>query len=216
MMAASCVLEVYLAHHKPSQESEKSATMTTTTTTTTKDDNKYVYKLTQAMVNKLCSELVYHTTVANISALVSCLRMSMIRGGGAVDAKCLDIAKSVTLTRVHSTTPNAQVDSATSVLHFLSAGLVRNVEQIDVAAASWCIYHERASTEMKSVIGRGLAEVVVMFLGDNNNNDVDVVGNLWEVFHSHIREPTSPLLAALDGLRVVVKSCREGGNGVFA
>ncbi|TIB67082.1 hypothetical protein E3P77_01852 [Wallemia ichthyophaga] len=215
MMAASCVLEVYLAHHKPSQESEKSATMTTTTTTTTEDDNKYVYKLTQAMVNKLCSELVYHTTVANISALVSCLRMSMIRGGGAVDAKCLDIAKSVTLTRVHSTTPNAQVDSATSVLHFLSAGLVRNVEQIDVAAASWCIYHERASTEMKSVIGRGLAEVVVMFLGDNNNNDVDVVGNLWEVFHSHIREPTSPLLAALDGLRVVVKSCREGGNGRF-
>lgn len=205
MMAASCVLEVYMAHHKPSTEGDKDATAT--------DDSKYVQKLTQGLIIRLGTDLANHTTVANISAFVTCLRMMRI--GGAVDAKCLDVAKGVTLARVHSATLDPEVDSAASVLHFLSAGFVSNMAQINVAAASWCIYHERASGDTKSIVERGLADVVALFSSDDrDSDDVDVVRCLWQVFQSHIHEPTVPLLAALDGLRVVIKSCREGGIGV--
>ena len=220
MMAASCVLGVHMSQHKGGKDSEESKT-------------KYINKLTEGLLNKLVNDLAAlephsiakrpQTTIAYISAYMTCLHMVMqIDADGSAIEKALQVAKVVTTSSVHSTTPHTAIDAAASALHLLAAGYAKNSVQVDVAIASWCMYHDRAPDSQKSIVEKGLADVVALFSDereiekDNSttatttSTSTNVLNRLWSTLHSHLRDPAPPLPALLDGLRVVVQACKEG------
>ncbi|TIB79864.1 hypothetical protein E3Q06_03998 [Wallemia mellicola] len=189
MMPASCILDVYISNHKKNTEEN-----------TESDSEKYVDRLSQAILSMLTTKLAKprKITVANLRALVACIRITN-------SATSIDVAKTVTLTRVHSKQDDAELDAVATVLHFFTAALSKKSSQLDVALAAWCIYHERASAQDKQTIEKSLADAM------NVVPCVEEVAEVvWPSLHAHIREPSAPLSAVFAGLRIIIRTSKDG------
>lgn len=188
-MPASCILDVYISNHKKNTEEN-----------TESDSEKYVDRLSQAILSMLTTKLAKprKITVANLRALVACIRITN-------SATSIDVAKTVTLTRVHSKQDDAELDAVATVLHFFTAALSKKSSQLDVALAAWCIYHERASAQDKQTIEKSLADAM------NVVPCVEEVAEVvWPSLHAHIREPSAPLSAVFAGLRIIIRTSKDG------
>lgn len=188
-MPTSCILDVYISTHKKDTEGNNES-----------DSAKYVDRLSQAISSVLTTKLVKSRkiTVANLRVLVACIRITNSVTG-------IDVAKNVTLARVHSNQEDAELDSVATVLHFLTAALSKKSSQLDVALAAWCIYHERASLQDKQTIEKSLADAISVVPCVEEVAEV-----VWPNLHAHIREPSAPLSAVFAGLKIIIRTSKDG------